>query len=160
MQEILENKKYIDCNVVKQFKKGNIISISENNRNYIAYIKNNSIVYRLSIDPNNIKQKIGIILEGKKCDYGMFAVDSKILYLIELKGCNVDDAFEQLYITYKWFIKNTKSESISKFRFRVVASKVRSVPALNKNRNMLVKNGINKNAIVVKENELEEPDKI
>ena len=160
MQEILENKMYIDCNVVKQFKKGNILSISENNRKYIANIKNSSIVYRLSIDPNNIKQKIGIILEGKKCDYGMFVVDSKTLYLIELKGCNVDDAFEQLYMTYKWFIKNTNSESISKFRFRVVASKVRSVPALNKNRNMLIKNGINKNDIVVKVNELKENDKI
>lgn len=84
----------------------------------------------------------------------------KILYSIELKGCNVDDAYEQWYITYKWFIKNTKNESISKFRFRVVASKVRSVPALNKNRNMLIKNGINKNDIVVKVNELKEPDKI
>ena len=134
--------------------------MSENNCKYIANIKNSSIVYRLSVDPNNVKQKIGIILDGKKCNYGMFVVDNKVLYLIELKGCNVDDAFDQLYITYKWFIKNTKSESISKFRFRVVASKVRSVPALNKNRNMLIKNGINKNDIVVKEIELDEPDKI
>ena len=145
---------------MKQFKKGNILSISENNRNYIANIKNSSIVYRLSIDPNNIKQKIGIILEGKKCDYGMFVVDSKALYLIELKGCNVDDAFEQLNETYKWFISNTQNNTINKFKFRIVASKVKIALKLNKYRNMLIKNGIDKKDIVVKENELREPDKI
>ena len=91
MQRILENKQYIDCGAVQLLKKGNIFSVSENNRKYVANINNNSIVYKLTIDPNNNKQKIGIIMDGKKCDYGMFVVDSKTLYLIELKGCNVYD---------------------------------------------------------------------
>lgn len=160
MENILKNKKYIDCNIVKLYKKDNILSITENNRKYIANIQKCSKVYKLIIDPNSTKKNIGIIMNGKKCDYGMFIEDNKTLYLIELKGSSVDVAFEQLNETYKWFLSNTQYKTINKFKFRIVASKVKIVPKLNKYRNMLIKNGIDKKDIVVKENELKEPDKI
>ena len=77
----------------------------------------------------NVNERIGICLQidgalysssdGKKCDKGLFIEDGRF-FLIELKGCNTEDACIQIISTYKK-IKNDYSDY--NFYARIISRK-------------------------------------
>lgn len=61
--------------------------------------------------------------EVKKCDYGIYTVDD-FLYLIELKGADLETALEQINSTINIIVKD-KQITVTKLNARIVLSKVR-----------------------------------
>lgn len=93
-----------------------------------------------------------LIQQGPRCDYGLWVEDSRV-FLIELKGRDVDHACLQLESTYDYFITHFAEENFE-YKPRIVASKVRSAPALNSRKKMFERRtGLR---IIVKTKEMEE----
>ena len=91
--------------------KSKIIS-EEKGRKHIAENPNRCMVTHYRVD--------GVILVNEKaCDYILINEDSKTAYLIELKGCRVDKAAEQLRATAEKFKKELRGYML---QFRIVTS--------------------------------------
>lgn len=65
---------------------------------------------------------------GKQCDYALYSTSTNTLRLIELKGSNIEEAFEQILNTFSVLIQR-RGVVLDKFHARIVTSKTRS-PAL------------------------------
>lgn len=100
------------------------IICEENKIKYIAHNPNVKCVYKIKVDGGLIKEKV-------RCDWAVAVVSNEDsleeIFLVELKGSDIDHAFEQ--ITGTMSILSTKY-SAKKWFARVVCSKVSS-PQLN-----------------------------
>lgn len=90
-----------------------IITVKENGKKIEIENNQKKRIYKVHIDCKDAP------IVGKRCDYLFFHVE-ECLYFVELKGCNVDDAFKQLENTLRHFRvdKSISSEAI------VVSSRV------------------------------------
>jgi len=77
-----------------------------------------------------------------KCDYGIY-IEDDTLYLIELKGGNLNHALEQIAATIATLLKEQKV-AVSKLNVRIVLSKVR-VPNMIETRERKLKNLLKRN---------------
>ena len=145
MKTIINNKKYQKY-IVKT--SDSIITFSEKRSKYVLNNKNKRLLYKLIIDN-------GIIKTGVKCDSGIYyelnnnTNGDKSLYLIELKGIDVEYAFMQLLKTYEWFTKKIKNNINFKYRIRVVCTKVCKGIEIKQGKKKFIKYGISD--IIVKE---------
>lgn len=100
------------------------IICEENKIKYIAHNPNEKCVYKIKVDEGLIKEQV-------RCDWAVAVVSNEDsleeIFLVELKGSDIDHAFEQ--ITGTMSILSTKC-SAKKWFARVVCSKVSS-PQLN-----------------------------
>lgn len=102
-------------------------SVIYNDKRKNIVFKENRSEYRASnIEQKNvIAYKIdgSMIENGNKCDNGLGIPEKSTLYLIELKGCDVDHACIQLDATIE-FIKERISKDVC-IKARIVASHVK-----------------------------------
>lgn len=89
-----------DC--IETCGKLKIFSLKENNKEFVAINKNQLYCYSIQIDGNIFKD------DTKKCDKGLLVEDNRF-YLVELKGCDVEQACKQLLITYEKFLEKYKN---------------------------------------------------
>lgn len=89
-----------DC--IETCGKLKIFSLKENNKEFIAINKNQLFCYSIQIDGKIFKDDV------KKCDKGLLTEDNRF-YLVELKGCDVEQACKQLLITYEKFLEKYKN---------------------------------------------------
>lgn len=112
-----------------------------NNNNYILrhdcsttvslHEKGENRKYILHNNPKNKKEIIIYKIDGGlidnnrdlKCDYGIYTEDD-LLFLIELKGANLDHALDQINNTIKILLK--QPIKVKKLNVRIVLSKVRT----------------------------------
>lgn len=144
MNNIINNKEYeAYINTTSNSK----ITFSEKRSSYVLNNKKRIRVYTLSIDG-------GVIKNGLRCDKGIYyAIDSaenrkRYLYLIELKGEDIEHAFRQLFETYKWFKDHISIDSYL-IKIRVVCTKVCKSISLDMGKKKFVKKNITD--IIVKE---------
>lgn len=89
-----------------------IIVLKENQSEYRAINNAGKHVITVRVDGC-------LITTGERCDYFMDVVDDREVYLIELKGSDLDKAIKQLMVTYEIL----KKEIDATFHGRVVLSK-------------------------------------
>lgn len=71
-----------------------IIVCEENGMKYIAYNVNDSSIFKYQIDGTIVQDNT-----NKRCDYLVENETKKAVYLVELKGCDVSKACEQIEST-------------------------------------------------------------
>ena len=102
------------------------IICEENKIKYIAHNPNKKCVYKIKVDGGLIKEKV-------RCDWAVAVVSNEDsleeIFLVELKGSDIDHAFEQITGTIEFL---STRYSAKKWFSRVVCSKVSS-PKLNSN---------------------------
>lgn len=105
-------------------KKGNfpIFTLKENNREWRAMNQNYICCCSVQIDGVIFKDDV------KKCDKGLITEDNRF-FLVELKGCDVEQACKQLLTTYETFSKKYKNYE---YFCRAVVSKMPSGKAAPK----------------------------
>lgn len=109
--------------------KKKVIVFSDNKSTYKATNKEQKEVCEITIDG-------ALITDGARCDYGLWVEDNR-LFLIELKGHDIEHACFQLLETYKYFMTHYKMERFS-YKFRVIAARVRATaPNLQTNKHKL-----------------------
>lgn len=100
------------------------IICEENKIKYIAHNPNEKCVYKIKVDGGLIKEKV-------RCDWAVAVVSNEDsleeIFLVELKGSDIDHAFEQIAGTIEFL---STRYSAKKWFARVVCSKVSS-PQLN-----------------------------
>ena len=100
------------------------IICEENKIKYIAHNPNEKCVYKIKVDGGLIKEKV-------RCDWAVAVVSNEDsleeIFLVELKGSDIDHAFEQITVTIEFL---STRYSAKKWFARVVCSKVSS-PQLN-----------------------------
>lgn len=69
----------------------------ENRSSYIAKNPNKKELLKLVIDGGICKSQ-----SSKKCDKGLYVLPDDKIFLIELKGCDIETAFKQLFSSYTW----------------------------------------------------------
>lgn len=89
-----------DC--IETCGKLKIFSLKENNKEFVAINKRKLYCYSIQIDGKIFKDDV------KKCDKGLLVEDNRF-YLVELKGCDVEQACKQLLITYEKFFEQYKN---------------------------------------------------
>lgn len=89
-----------------------------NSQKYIAENIDKSKVYKYQIDGY-------VITEGKKCDFLVWNEDKKNIYLIELKGTDLEHAIDQIISTEN-VLRESFFSSIDgcQFYYRVVLNRV------------------------------------
>lgn len=121
----------------------------KNSQKYIANNVDDSEVYKYRIDGEVIK-------EGKKCDFLVLNKDKNDIYLIELKGSDLEYAIEQLLETEKVLLKRFYEEiGKSSFMYRVVLNKARTHSLHSNKTKTFMKNHVNRYVFkntVLKEN--------
>ena len=70
----------------------------ENHRRHIAVNRDKDDVYHIKIDGDVIPRKYN---NTKRIDFLLLNETKKTAYLIELKGCHIEDAFAQLEISHE-----------------------------------------------------------
>ena len=70
----------------------------ENHRKHIAVNKDKDDVYHIKIDGGVIPRKCNIT---KRIDFLLLNETKKTAYLIELKGCHIEDSFAQLEVSHE-----------------------------------------------------------
>ena len=103
-----------------------------NREKTLMFSEKGRFYYGLNPDPKEIlgfKVDKGFINDGNdRCDYSLI-VQNDVCFLIELKGCDVSHAAEQIMSTQKVFERNY---GVKKFVARIVCSKARTAE-LNSN---------------------------
>ena len=130
--------KYHDIAYIQRHDCSKIISLHEPKENRYYKLKNNLqkeiIVYQIDKGIINNNNEL-------KCDYGIYTEDDH-LFLIELKGTDLDHALNQINSTIEILLKKTKIK-VSNLNIRIVLSKIR-VPKIyatkeKKLKHMLIK---------------------
>ena len=81
----------------------------------------------------------------------MYIDDRQILILIELKGCDIERAFNQILKTYEWFYKNSGQDNvILKVRIIITHCSHFNIDYARKKLIKLCKWHINPNDIIVR----------
>lgn len=75
---------------------------------------------------------------GKQCDYALYSISTNTLRLIELKGSNIEEAFEQILNTFSVLV-NRRGIVLDKLHARIVTSKTRTPALRGINRTRLLK---------------------
>ena len=70
----------------------------ENHRKHIAINKDRDFVYHMRIDGVVIPRTCA---DTKRIDFLLLNETKKVAYFIELKGCHIEDAFEQFEISHE-----------------------------------------------------------
>lgn len=125
------------------------ISFKQKKSNYKAVNSKRKDLYLIEIDEGILKDRSKL----KKCDNGIYISKAKVVYLIELKGCDIERGFEQIIETYKYFYKDFNKEKYN-LKVRIIISHMSKHINLDYNRNKLIKIckwNLEKNDIVVKE---------
>ena len=94
------------------------IVCQENGRKYVALNKGCKNVLKIHVDGD-------LIRSGKRCDYALGLLDEKKVYLIELKGCDISHACEQILKSLDFFKKN-EGWNQADYYARIVVSKFSS----------------------------------
>ena len=99
-------------------KASTIISQDRGNpQKYIAHNKDKSQVNHYKID--------GVVIrEGQRCDFALFNEDKRVVYLIELKGSDLEKAAAQLEATRQALAEHLSSYAT--IEYRIVANKCRT----------------------------------
>ncbi len=84
---------------------------------YIAINQRLKKTCRIHIDDHLIKTAV------QRCDYGLWVEEGNRMILIELKGSDVDKAYEQLKTTHTFFCKNFQEHTFT-YSFRIVPTRV------------------------------------
>ena len=92
------------------------IKFSENKREYNAQNQDKKSILGFKVDKGLIND------ENERCDYSLI-IQNEICFLIELKGCDVSHAAEQIMKTQNVF---SKKYGITKFAARIVCSKAKT----------------------------------
>ena len=132
MHNIINNSKY-NIYIIKTTETKP--TFTQNNKRFKVLNASRVDVYKMTIDG-------GIIKIGERCDYGLFVESTDTLFLIELKGCEIDKAYSQLYSTYKWFRDKVDDISCYDIKVRVVCSKVPRLIRIEKFRKLFRQNGV------------------
>lgn len=128
MEKLLLNPQYKKYVIRTQQQK---ISFKEHKSEYRAYNNDKKTIYLLTIDKGLIKSNT------KKCDNGVCILNESKLFLIELKGCDVETAYKQLDKTCEWFNSNTHNLNSFHICFRIVPSHMNKTIDLNMNKKRL-----------------------
>ena len=99
----------------------------ENGRKFILNNKSNLELTKIKVDG-------GLIKTGERCDYAV-DVESKELFLIELKGSDKPHACKQILTTFNYFINNFTAE---KWHARIILSKNRSPKLISNEEKRLI----------------------
>lgn len=109
-----------------KYQKQNKPKIKDSDTQLFVILNND--MYLVKVDGGIIRDNI------KKCDYMIYDKIDKHIYFIELKGKNIDDAFEQIYNTQRLlFVDENSSCSLKDLEKNIVfgfivSPKGRSVP--------------------------------
>lgn len=90
------------------------IVFKENKSKYSAINKSKKYVYKLKIDKGMLKDH-----KGLKCDCGLYIEKEQVLILIELKGVDVEKAFNQVLKTYEWLYNYSDGCDV-KLKIRII----------------------------------------
>ncbi|WKC40636.1 hypothetical protein [Shewanella algae] len=135
------------------------IGLTVNDSRSIVVLSENGMQYKA----NNVKRKnvicydvdgVMIASENKKCDKALGVPDDRALFLVELKGCDLKKASEQIFSTIQ-----ALDEKIGEFKVfgRIVCSRVpkpdiRSTQVVRLERELAKRNGnLKKNSRVLEE---------
>lgn len=120
------------------------IVFQEHRSKYQAHNPEGRVVCEIKIDG-------ALITAGSRCDYGLWVEDGR-LFLIELKGCDVNHACDQLLQTFSFFNQNYGDEHFQ-YQMRVVSTRV-SAPNIQYSKQKLQKRtGL---SVIIKNKVLEE----
>lgn len=133
-------EKYIDKSYIEINDCRKIISLKDkraSSSKYVCQNENKKRVMVYKVDDGIIKSKdIG------KCDYALYNYDDDIVFFIELKGSDYEQAIEQIDSTIRNLI-TSKSIEINVINARVVLAKVRT-PEINTTKEIKLKILLNK----------------
>lgn len=108
---------------IKYRNQEKVLTFSEKDRSYRGLNPDTKEILGFKVDKGFINND-----ENVRCDYSLI-VQNDVCFLIELKGCDVSHAAEQIMSTQKVFEKNY---DVKKFVARIVCSKARTAE-LNSN---------------------------
>lgn len=114
--------KNIPSEYIKYRNREKILMFSEKGRSYYSLNPDLKEILGFKVDKGLIND------ENDRCDYSLI-VQSDVCFLIELKGCDVSYAAEQIMSTREIFEKNY---GVRKFVARIVCSKAKTAE-LNSN---------------------------
>lgn len=87
---------WVQCEDIRSPRDRKIISIEENGKKYIGKNSNSKITRTIRVDGCLINDS-----SSNKCDYILLNEDDKIVFFIELKGCDIKHAAVQITETIK-----------------------------------------------------------